>query len=112
MGRLMSVKKTAFVIVRKDWFDLALHPLITGRDSNSERDAHMLIGPLDDLSDMHGVWLGPIESEALTRADGSSVTMRILIPWHVVIAVGIVDELVKLPAGFSADATTVLTIKN
>ncbi len=102
----MPKKQTAFVVVSKSWFDGAM-ALLVGKTSTSTGDAHLIVGPLDDISDNRGLWLKDFKSVLERKGDGSRVTMRrLMIPWHAVLLVGIVDESVKIPTGFGG---TVLT---
>ena len=103
----MSKQETAFVVVQKTWFDLAMNPLVTGRPSESQFNAHVMIGTLDDISDLRGLWLRDITSR-MAKKDGASVTMRLMIPWQFILSVGLADESVKIPTGFPhvTDLTT------
>jgi hypothetical protein len=109
MEQTMSKKETAFVVVQKTWFDLAMNPLVTGRPSESQVDAHVMIGTLDEISDLRGLWLRDITSR-MAKKDGSFVTMRLMIPWQFILSVGLVDESVKIPTGFNN--VTVLTAES
>jgi hypothetical protein len=109
MEQTMSKQETAFVVVQKTWFDLAMNPLVTGRPSESQVDAHVMIGTLDEISDLRGLWLRDITSR-MAKKDGSFVTMRLMIPWQFILSVGLVDESVKIPTGFNN--VTVLTAES
>jgi hypothetical protein len=102
----MPQKETVFVVVKKTWFDAAMDPLVTGRPSKSQVDAHVMVATVDDASDHRGLWLRGIKSR-YQRKDGSPVDMRLMIPWQFVLALGLVAESVKMPTGFVN--TTVLT---
>jgi hypothetical protein len=97
----MPDKRTAIVVVRKDWVNDCAFLVNRGRGSSSAADTHVLISPVEDLSDARGLWLAGIESNQLTT-DQSTVPMKLMIPWSVIIAVGIVegDDASKL-VGFA-----------
>jgi hypothetical protein len=95
----MAQKQTAFVVVTKSWHDLTITPLISGRESSSKEDAHVLIGPVHDLSDARGLWLSDFTSNVF-RKDGTVVHMNVLIPWQHVLFVGVADESIPSPTGF------------
>ena len=97
-----KMKGNGFVVVQKDWFDLTVHPLVTGTPSKSQINSHILIGPIDDDTDPRGLWMLDVDSHFKNRADGKNVTMRLMIPWQFVMAFGVSDEPVKIPAGFTA----------
>jgi hypothetical protein len=80
-------------------------PMVTGRESNATGDTHMIMAPFDDM-DHRGLWLRDVESNLRRKSDDSQVNMRLLIPWEFVLAVGLVDESVKIPPGFQG---TILT---
>ena len=84
-------KGTAFVVVQRTWFNHAMHGL-TGHESGSEIDSHVIQAALDDVNDQRGLWLRDIKSRWVKATDGSPVIMRLLIPWQFVLAVGLADE--------------------
>ncbi len=96
----MAQMNTAFVIVDKDWFDVAIDPLVTGEPSKSKSGVHMLIGPAD-VSDHRGVWLKDFKSRNIASKDGAAVTIDILVPWQHVVAVGVTKDGTLAPTGFS-----------
>jgi hypothetical protein len=64
-------------------------------------ETHLLIGPLEDAVDPHGVLLSGITSHQLTE-DGSPITMKLLVPWSAILALGIVeDENAKVKHGYT-----------
>jgi hypothetical protein len=97
----MASKQTVFVVVTRDWFNHTMRQLITGTDSQSAMNAHMLIGALKDLTDPKGLWLDKIKSDHIHRKDGAPVVMDVMIPWQHVLGVGVVGEGSALPAGFT-----------
>ena len=103
----MAKKQTAFVVVQKSWFNLAMNALVTRRDSQSEVDAHVLIADLDDVTDHRGLWIRNIKSAYQNKKDDSWVMMKLMIPWQFVLSVGLVDKSVSIRVGFNN--TTVLT---
>jgi hypothetical protein len=104
----MTKSQTAFVVVQKSWFDHAMHGL-TGRESKSEIDSHVIMAPLDDINDPRGLWLRDIDSPWIKKTDSSTVIMRLMIPWHFVLAVGLADEAGPIPTGFTGNTVTDLT---
>ena len=101
----MVHKKTAFVVVSKDWINTGVRHLLNhGRGSHSTGDTHLVIAPLDDASDHRGLWLSGITTTQLT-ADSSSVTMKFMIPWSAILGLGLIDEETK-SLGFKTDETT------
>jgi hypothetical protein len=56
----LAKKETAFVVVQRAWFNQAMLSL-TGHESQSEIDAHVMIGMLDDAADQRGLWLRAVE---------------------------------------------------
>jgi hypothetical protein len=106
--RLMTEKKnrTAFVVVQKEWFNHGMRAL-TGHESQSERDAHVMICTVDDMADHLGLWIRDVTSHYRKNDAGPFVKMRLMIPWQFVLSVGLVDDKMKIPTGFQN--TTVLT---
>jgi hypothetical protein len=107
----MSAKKKtgmALVVVKKSWFDLAMQG-ITGHESGSQVDAHVIQAPINDVTDPRGLWLQEVKSRYVKPSDGSPVFVRLMIPWEYVLAVGLADEPAKMPAGFTANNVTDLT---
>ena len=104
----MAGYETAFIEVRKDWFDSAgvsgiLH---SGRPSGSEGNTHLIIAPILGTNDPHGVWLKNITTTA-RRQDSAIVKMDFLIPWNAIVALGVVPESEKTTvAGFRSNAST------
>ena len=88
----------------KTWFDLAISPLVTGKPSQSTKETQVLIATLENNEDPHGLWLRGVESYFTNKESGEAAVMRLTIPWHYVLAVGLVKQGVKLPVGFT-DAT-------
>ncbi|HEY7450687.1 MAG TPA: hypothetical protein VH702_21195 [Vicinamibacterales bacterium] len=109
-GSFMLAKKNgmAFVVVQKTWFDHAMKGL-TGHESGSLINAHVIQAPLDDVTDHRGLWLQDVKSRWVKKTDGSVVIMRLMIPWQFVLAVGLTDEPAKMPTGFTSDNVTDLT---
>jgi hypothetical protein len=98
----MATTKKAFVVVDQEWFDKALYMFISDKRSASTNGAHLITGPVEDLSDHRGIWLSDVESRVRNSNDDSPVPpMRLMIPWQFVLAVGVVEGAeTKLPAGF------------
>lgn len=93
-------KQTAVLVVSKVWVDEVCHLVNRGRSSGSTGDTHMLIAPLEDLNDPHGVWLSDIATNDLTK-DGSEVKMKLMVPWAVIVAIGVLDkDQENVPMGF------------
>jgi len=94
-------EKTAIIVLPKEWANTAAVLINEGRPSQSTGDVHMFIAPFDEMDDK-GVWLKEIVSHQLTK-DRSPVTITVMIPWSVILALAIVDEdHGKLPLGFTA----------
>ena len=104
----MAQKQTAIVVVRKQWVNDLRYLLNDGRESGSAEGVHLLIGALEDASDLRGLWLKDVTSTIL-RKDGSTVKMKVLIPWACVVGCGIVNEdAEKVAAGFKPEARAAL----
>jgi hypothetical protein len=104
----MAGYETAFIVVRKDWWNSAGVALIlhSGSQSESTSDTHLIIAPIRDTNDPHGVWLKHIPT-TYERQDGAVVTMDFLVPWFAVVALGVVPESEKATAvGFAANSST------
>jgi hypothetical protein len=98
---------TAVVFVRKDWYDDTLRLLIGKPKSTSANDTHILIGELrDSTDDPHGIWFRDVPSPHV-RDDGV-VKMEFMVPWSVVLGVGLVDESGAQTIGFQPGAFTLL----
>jgi hypothetical protein len=97
----MGQKQTAVVVVSKEWVNSGVHHLTNGsRLSESTGDTHLFIAPLEDASDHRGLWLRDVKTTRLTE-DNSAVTMKFLIPWQFVFAVGIIEgEQTRVRMGF------------
>ena len=103
----MALKQTAIVVVSKAWMDTGGVRLLVndGRKSQSSDDTHIVVAPLDDSSDQLGLWLQGITTTQMTE-DGSPLTMRLMIPWSFIVALGIVDGE-KETLGFQTNETVV-----
>jgi hypothetical protein len=99
----MAQKKFAIILVRREWMNSGVHNLVNEGKPSDSTATHMIVAPLDgDTSDPHGVWLNEITSHQLTT-DGSAVTMRFMVPWSEIIALGIFEEGdAKVKHGFQA----------
>lgn len=80
-------REVAIVVVDKKWINTAgiRHILNRGRQSKSESETHIVVAPLHDRSDPHGLWLSRIVTNT-----GEEV--RFMIPWSVVIGLAIAIE--------------------
>jgi hypothetical protein len=108
----MAQKQTAIVVVKKQWVNDLRHLLHDGHESRSTDDVHLLIGALEDASDLRGLWLKDVPSSILKK-DGSAVKMKVLIPWTNVVGCGIVNEdAEKVAAGFQPEARAALLTKS
>ena len=103
--------QTAIVVVSKDWFNTPgiRHVLARGIESRSSGPTHLLIGPLADRNDPHGLWVKGITATNLTR-DASPVKLEFMIPWGYVYGLALVqDESAQgRTVGFKVDAATTL----
>lgn len=105
----MPQTETAIVVVSKEWIDTAVRHLINqGRESRSTGETHLIFADLDDLSDHRGLWLKNVKTNRLT-VDASDVTMRFMIPWSVIVGLGVVDRGTAAKAGFSFEPASDLT---
>jgi hypothetical protein len=104
----MLKEQTAILLVKKDWANSAAVLINEGKPSaSSPIDMHMLIAPYD-YSDERGVWLKECVSHQLTR-DRSAVTMRVFVPWSVILSLGIVDEEIgKVQPGFPTQTASAM----
>lgn len=76
----MAQEQTAVVAVSKEWINTAVRVLVNeSRLSRSEANTNILIAPLEDTSDPHGLWLAGVTTRGLTT-DGSEVKMRVMVP--------------------------------
>lgn len=100
-------QETAVVVVSAEWINSSARILVTeGKSSTSTGETHLLIAPLEDASDPHGLWLSGITTTQLTK-DNSPVTMKLMVPWSVILAVGIIsDEQGKVKPGFVASPSS------
>jgi hypothetical protein len=95
----MAKEKTAIIMVPKEWANTTALLLNEGRPSASN-DVHMYIGAFHE-KDEKGVWLKEVVTHQLSK-DRSPITMTVMIPWSVILALAIVDEdHGKLPVGFT-----------
>jgi hypothetical protein len=99
---------TAVVFVDKDWYDNTLRFLIGFPKSTSTTDVHLLIGELrDGTDDPFGVWFREVPSPHIR--DGAVVKMEYMVPWRVVLGIGLVLESnPPRPIGFQPGAFTML----
>jgi hypothetical protein len=98
---------TAVVFVEKNWYDDTLRFLIDKPKSTSTNGVHLLIGELrDDTNDPVGVWFRDVPSPHVR--DGAVVKMDYLVPWKVVLGVGLVPEGDPLKIGFQPGAFTII----
>jgi hypothetical protein len=104
----MAKKRTAIVVVSKQWFDSSRVLLSGSPPSESTGDSHVIIGPLDDANDERGLWLKDIITTGILKKDAeddtSPVTVeRLMIPWAFVLALGLVEQEAHKIAGFRTD---------
>jgi hypothetical protein len=98
---------TAVVFVEKVWYDDTLRFLIGETQSTSTTGVHLLIGELrDDTTDPRGLWFRNVPSPHVK--DGAVVKLEYMVPWRVVLGVGLVDESNPQPIGFQPGAFTIL----
>ena len=96
-----AVAQTAIVVVSKDWIDTAVRHLINhGQQSRSTGETHVIFADLEDTSDHRGLWLKNVRTTRLTT-DGSNITMRFMIPWSFIVALGVVDHGAPVEPGFA-----------
>ena len=99
----MAQRKSVFVVVSKEWINTAVRHLVNrGLESRSTGETHLIIADLEDMSDQRGLWLKDVKTDRLTT-DGSEVTMRFMIPWGVIVGLGVVDDAMALKPGFAGD---------
>jgi hypothetical protein len=112
-GRLCPVKDrppwtTAVVFVEKDWYDNTLRFLLGTTKSGSTNGAHLLQGELLDAQHHAGVWFKNVPSKHVK--DGMTVRMDYMVPWKVILGVGLVPESEEeeITLGFKPNAITSL----
>jgi hypothetical protein len=103
----MVKPQTAIVVVRKDWVNTSWlsHLINRGNESRSTGDTHLITADLGDENDQRGLWLKNVHVDHVTK-DGSRFTMRFMIPWSVIIALGVVDHGTQTPPGFAQGFTS------
>jgi hypothetical protein len=104
----MAGYETAFIVVSKAWFDSPSVSRILhgGSPSASAGETHTIIAPIRGTNDLQGVWLKNITTTQ-PRTDGKEVKMDFMIPWSVILALGVVPESEKTTvAGFRSDSST------
>jgi hypothetical protein len=108
----MATKKVAIVIVDRAWSELpGVKRFLEQRQKPRQgppSGAHFITGPIADTSDLRGLWLGDVTTEALVRRDGQPFTMKFMIPWQYVLGLGEVDEAGPTPIGFKGDSETIV----
>ena len=93
-------RNAAFVLVSQTWWS-AVTPLLASSPSVSQAPLVRLLGPLVN-QDAAGIWLGEVPANLTQARRGSQVMMSLLIPWHAIVAMGVIDESTGLKPGFAA----------
>ena len=103
----MAQQQTAIVVVTKDWINTSWvrHLINQGKESRSTGDTHLITADLEDANDQRGLWLKNIHADHATT-DGSRLTMRFMIPWSVIVALGVVDHRTQTAPGFAPGITS------
>lgn len=103
----MARQQTAIVIVSKHWINTeGINTILAkGRISEATGDAHIVIATVSDTSDPQGLWLSGIKTSELKR-DGSSISMKFMVPWRFVLGLGLVDDLEPSTLGFRGGSAT------
>jgi hypothetical protein len=87
----MRKHQTAFVVVTKEWINTAgINTIVAGgKHSEAAGETHLIIANLKE-HDHHGVWLSGVTTAELRR-DGTEVVMDFMIPWSVIVGVGVLE---------------------
>ena len=93
-------RNAAFVLVSQTWWS-AVTPLLAPSPSVSLAPLVRLLGPLVN-QDAAGIWLGEVPANLTQAKRGSQVMMSLLIPWHEIVAMGVIEESAGLKPGFAA----------
>jgi hypothetical protein len=93
-------RNAAFVLVSQTWWSAAA-PLLAPNPHSSQAPLVRLLGPLVS-QDAAGIWLGEVPANLTQSKRGSQVMMSLLIPWHEIVAMGLIEESTGLKAGFAA----------
>ena len=100
-------RNAAFVLVSQTWWS-AVTPLLAASPSRSEAALVRLLGPLVS-QDAAGIWLGEVPANLTQPKRGPQVMMSLLIPWHEIVAMGVIEESTGLKPGFAALPVEALT---
>lgn len=100
-------RNAAFVLVSQTWWS-AVTPLLAPSPSRSQAPLVRLLGPLVN-QDAAGIWLGEVPANLTQAKRGSQVMMSLLIPWHEIVAMGVIQESTGLKPGFAALPDEALT---
>ncbi len=100
-------RNAAFVLVSQTWWSAAT-PLLAANPSRSEAALVRLLGPLVS-QDAAGIWLGEVPANLTQPKRGPQVMMSLLIPWHEIVAMGVIEESTGLKPGFAALPVEALT---
>jgi len=108
----MAATKVAIVIVDRAWSEL---PGVKRFLEHAQKPrqgppsgAHFVLGPIVDTSDLKGLWLGDVTTEAIQRRDGQPFTMKFMIPWQYVLGLGEIEESGPTPIGFKSNPETIV----
>ena len=98
----MALNQKAIVVVSRDWINTGVRHLVNrGQESRSTSDTHIIFSEVDDVSDQRGLWLKDVSTTALTK-DGSKTTMRLMIPWAYIVALGLIEgDMPERKPGFA-----------
>jgi hypothetical protein len=100
-------KTTAIVFLEKGWFDQTLARIVGKKSSSGAGGVHLVIAPLKSVGEAEGLWVRGVTGRMLTSA-GSELTMEFMIPWRVILGLGLVDESDTASIGFKGDDVTIL----
>src|SRR5438045_901397 len=93
-------RSAAFVLVSQTWWSAAA-PLLASGAASSDAALVRLLGPLVS-QDAAGIWLGEVPANLTQQKRGSPVMMSLLIPWHEVVAMGVIEQGTGVKPGFAA----------
>jgi hypothetical protein len=93
-------RNAAFVLVSQTWWSAAA-PLLAPSPHSPQAPLVRLLGPLVS-QDAAGIWLGEVPANLTQPKRGSQVMMSLLIPWHEIVAMGLIEQSTGVKPGFAA----------
>ena len=93
-------RNAAFVLVSQTWWS-TVAPLLAPSPRPSTAPLVRLLGPLVN-QDAAGILIDEVPANLTRAKGGSQVMMSLLIPWHEIVAMGVIEESAGLKPGFAA----------